>query len=88
MANEKNLKPLNTRTKSEQRRIQSMKIQGGEYCGDWLVIATDAVKAMEKFFREYPAHRACRVSVEPFDPEANEAAKGLYKAVKDCGCIF
>ena len=69
-------------------RIHSMKIQSGEYCGDWLVIATDAVKAMEKFFREYPAHRVCRVSVEPFDPEANEAAKGLYKAIKDCGCIF
>lgn len=69
-------------------RIKSNKINDGTYCGDWLVIATDAVKAMEKFFREYPAHSVCRVSVEPFDPEANEATKGFYKAVKDCGCIF
>ena len=69
-------------------RIHSMKIQSGEYCGDWLVIATDAVKAMAKFFREYPDHSICRVSVEPFDPEANEAARRMYKAMKDCDCIF
>lgn len=65
-------------------RIKSNTIDG-TYCGDWLVIASDAVKAMAKFFREYPGHSICRVSVEPFDPEANE---GLYKAIKDCDCIF
>lgn len=68
-------------------RIHSRNFNG-TYCGDWLVIASDAVKAMAKFFRAYPEHTVCRVSVEPFDPDANEAAKGMYRAMKDCECIF
>lgn len=65
-------------------RIKSNKTDG-TYCGDWLVIASDPVKALEKFYREYPAHKACRLTVEPFCPEQDP---GYYEAVKNCGCIF
>lgn len=68
-------------------RIKS-NLLDGTYCGDWLVIASDTVKALEKFYREYPEHKGNRITVEPFDPENGESAKKLYDIYKSCNCIF
>lgn len=60
----------------------------GEYCGDWLVIESNADRATEKFFRSYPAHKVCRVTVEEFDPGKDKNSYEYYKVVKECGCLF
>lgn len=68
-------------------RIHSQKTDG-TYCGDWLFAGGDPLKALDRFFREYPAHRHNRITIEPFDPDENEAARGLYKAMKECDCVY
>ena len=60
----------------------------GTYCGDRLYMSDDPVKALERFFRDYPAHKACKVSVQPLDPEEGTMAKKFYEACRDCGVIY
>ena len=68
-------------------RIHSQKADG-TYCGDWLFAGDDQMKALQRFFREYPAHKHNRITLEPFDPNANEASRKLYDVMKACDCIY
>ena len=58
------------------------------YCGNWLVIASDPVEALKKFLWVYPEHKDNKITVEPFDPNKDEVARGMYKACVACECIF